>query len=183
MALEIEVKVLEIDADDVVRRLEALGAEQTGSFRLVTAVFDFPDRRLLDAGAYARVRRKGTEVVEVAYKGGGSVDSGYKVKREIEFEAGDFDAACEFLIALGLERVNHLEKDRTVFSWGDVEFSIDRFPILPPFLEIEASSEAGVDRGLAALEIPRERANTMGPRELFRHYGLDLEAMRVVAFS
>lgn len=175
--------MLDVDPSGVVRRLEALGARREGEFRLVAVVFDFPDRRLLSAGAYARVRRWGSDRVEVAYKGGGSVASGYKVKREVEFTAGDFDTACEFLAALGLERVSHLEKDRIVYSWGDVEFAIDAYPRLPPFLEVEAPTEAGVDRGLSALEIPRERANTMGPRELFAHYGLDLETMKVVAFE
>lgn len=183
MSIEVEVKVLDVDLEDVARRLESLGAVRAATVRQETAVFDHPDGRLLDAGAYVRVRRGGDRT-RLAYKGAAEASSAdYKIKTEIEFDVPDFDQACALLEAIGLARLSFYEKDRTTYRLGDIEFCLDRWPHMPGYLEIEAPTPAGVDEGLRALEIDPARANTMGPREVFAHYGHDIDSMKNVTFD
>lgn len=180
--IEIEVKILDVDFEDLERRLDSIGAERISRERLVTAIYDHPDGRLLAGGAYVRVRSGASGRSQLCYKAPRRDASGFKAMDEIEFEIADFRLACEFLERLGLVRVNILEKDRATFLLGPITFCLDRWPCIPGYLEVEAPTDALVRDGLSRLGIPESRANTMGPDEIFRHYGLDLAAMREVRF-
>ena len=65
---EVEVKILEVDVEEVHRRLVALGAERTYAGPVVTVYLDTDDKRLKRRDESLRVRQMGNSV-KLGYKG------------------------------------------------------------------------------------------------------------------
>ena len=56
---EIEVKVIEVDKDEMTEKLIALGATKIFEGEVLTNVYDFEDGRLSKGGSYLRLRKMG----------------------------------------------------------------------------------------------------------------------------
>src|SRR3989338_8285332 len=102
---EIEVKILEIDRSDVVRRLEALGAQLVKpETRFYVFEYDFPDFRLKRNGVLCRVRSEGDNVVW-CYKGKKDKDAekqGKKQQPERQEIVSSLENTCRMLEDLGM---------------------------------------------------------------------------------
>jgi adenylate cyclase class 2 len=65
-------------------------------------------------------------------------------QEEICLTVNDFDAAVEFLTCVGAERKAYQETKRELWSLGGADVTIDEWPFLEPFVEVEGASEAAV---------------------------------------
>ena len=139
---EIEVKVLEIDPEEIVPKLKQMGAELTEYGLVHAKAYDHPDGRLVKKGQYVRVR-KIADRIEVVFKNPVQGD-GFKVNEEIEFTIDDFDAACSVFKAIGLTKFADMEKYRATFKLGNAKIEFDKYADIPWFLEVEAPSEDDV---------------------------------------
>jgi len=144
---EVELKILGIDKNKIVKKLHALGAEKLFDGRLGIAYFDFPDGRIRKKGDLLRVREfmaKGkTPKTEFVYKCRKGVKGGCKIfdETEIELEGGDvFKCLCAMLKKMGLKMPIYYEKKRTLFSYKKWKFEIDEHPKIPVFMEIEGGN-------------------------------------------
>jgi len=63
---------------------------------------------------------------------------------EVELIVNDFDTATDFLRGIGIRTVAFQENTREVWMRGDIEATIDTWPGLKPFVEIEGPSESDV---------------------------------------
>jgi adenylate cyclase class 2 len=142
MAIESEVKFLLNDLPGLQRRLETLGARLAApEVREVNLKFDRPDRSLTQTFQVLRLRRDSR--VRLTYKGPGRIVDGVNARKEIEFEAGDFEAAQAFLEALGFEVNLVYEKYRTSYELDGVEIVLDHTP-LGDFAELEGPDGAAI---------------------------------------
>ncbi|HUF39657.1 MAG TPA: class IV adenylate cyclase [Anaerolineales bacterium] len=142
MALETEVKFLLRDLPGLERQLEALGARLVSpEVHEYNLKFDKPDRSLAETFQVLRLRRDAR--VRLTYKGPGRIVGGVIARTEIEFEAGDFEAAQAFLEALGFEVSLVYEKYRTTYTLDGVEAVLDRTPI-GDFAELEGPDGAAI---------------------------------------
>lgn len=64
--------------------------------------------------------------------------------QDISFVGPDFDQACRFLEAAQLRFVSYQETKRETWKLGGAEITLDTWPWIPPFAEIEAASEKEV---------------------------------------
>lgn len=64
--------------------------------------------------------------------------------KEISVVIDDFEKTCDFLIAIGLQMKSYQETKREKWLYGDVEITIDTWPWIPTFVEIEGPSEESV---------------------------------------
>ena len=181
MAIEIEVKILNVVPLEIMERLERAGAQSMGEWFVETRVFDFPDRRLLSAGGYVRIRNEGTQW-HCTYKKKISQDQA-KTMLEMDMQVSDPQTACEIFKALGLEIVLCFEKKRRHYEYEDWVFDLDELPGVPPYLEIEASSWEEIERALDFLGIDRSRGVSMGPKELLAHYGMSIDEIQELRFK
>jgi len=159
MATEIEAKVRIADPAGVERRLAELGAEYCGAWLQADTFFDHPDRALMkqDSALRLRVNRpldktaaaRG-ESTELTYKGARQAG---RLKVRPEHQVGVPDAAAMTAILHGLDFSEALcyEKRRRKWRLGDADVAVDEVPRLGWFVEIEASTEAEVDRLLDQL--------------------------------
>lgn len=150
---EIEVKFLNISPGKIEQKLKALGAVKVFDRLFKRRVFDYPDLRLNSRGAFIRVRDEGDKIM-LAYKErqclgqNNGNDTGMK---EIQFEVKDFTLACDFLLAVGLYEKFYEENRRICFRLNHTEFDIDFWPLLNPYLEIEAATRQEIDQAVSLL--------------------------------
>lgn len=151
MSVEIEAKFLDVDRDDLRRRLAAEKFELIQpDYLMRRAVFDLPPNvHNLGGYTWARVRDEAGRIT-VSYKR--TVDDN-KIDgtEEVEITANDFDEACRLLDAFGLARKAYQETRRENWRRGDVEVMIDEWLALKPFVEIEAPDAQTVAAAAAAL--------------------------------
>jgi adenylate cyclase class 2 len=171
---EIEVKVLDIDAGRVRARLLELGATLVKKGRETNRMYDFADQRLWQQGGYVRVRDfNGRSTLTYKRRLPGTL---YKSSEELETDVTDPAMMGAILEALGVHLRRTDEKDRESYRLDRVLFEIDTWPTVPPYLEIEAPTEALVEEGLKLLGIPRDDKVTSERLDqiLKRHYGREI---------
>ncbi|MBI4137858.1 MAG: CYTH domain-containing protein [Candidatus Sungbacteria bacterium] len=139
MDIELEAKWLDIDAGAVRKKLKSLGADRVYSERLMRRrVFDFADKRLYARRGWVRVRDEGDKVT-LSYKE--LTDRTIRGTKEIKVVVNDFEEMCSFLKAVGLEEKSYQETKRELWKLEESEITIDTWPWIPTFIEIEAPSE------------------------------------------
>lgn len=139
MTTEIEAKWLNVDPEMLREALKELEAERVHSEMLMRRMnFDFPDKRLQKIGGWARVRDEGFRVT-MSYKQ--LNDRTLHGTKEVGLIVDDFERACDFLNDLGLKPYSYQETKREQWQAGDVAVSIDTWPWIPTFVELEAPDE------------------------------------------
>jgi len=147
MQTEIEAKFLDINPEKLRGQLKAIGAELIQPERLMRRkVFDFTDDAMQKMGAWVRVRDEGDKIT-MSYKR--LMDRTLHGTKEITLKVDDFEKACDFLIASGLDMKSYQETKRETWQIGQSEITIDTWPWIPTFVEIESETEEEV-KSLAA---------------------------------
>lgn len=133
---EIEASFLNIDKEDFRQKLKAAGADLVQAELLMKrTIFG------IDKHSYARVRDEGNRIT-MTYK---SVDQiSLSGTKEVCFEVSNYDDAVLLLESCGLKIKAQQETLREEWSLDGVEITIDTWPWLPPYCEIEGPSEASV---------------------------------------
>lgn len=150
MPTEIEAKFLNIDIDDVRRKLKAAGAQVEHPMRLMRRdQFDHADERY-KKGHYSerlRIRDEGDKLT-MTYKKS-SPDSNYA--HELETTIGSYNETKNLLEAVGLHSFSYQESKRETWHLDDVEVVIDEWPWVNPYIEIEGPSEKSIQTAAAKL--------------------------------
>ena len=96
MKTEYEVKVLEVNRDEIVKKLEAMGALLVGEFNQKRYVYDLIPK---EEDRWIRLRTNGekTTLTIKEIKDKNAIDGVF----ELEVEVGDFDKTNEILNLLG----------------------------------------------------------------------------------
>jgi len=153
--LEIEAKFFDVDPKQIEAKLATAGAQKLGDFLYRSKSFDFPGFPLDAQAAWVRLRDEGDQVM-LAFKkrlgavthDGSTTDTGMQ---EIEVEVDDYDKTALLLESIGMVLKFAQEKKRTRWVLGDIQFDIDEWPRLKPYLEIESTSWEKVDEGVRLL--------------------------------
>jgi adenylate cyclase, class 2 len=140
MGQEIEAKFYIQHPEELERRVKALGAKaDEGRVYEKNLRFDTPGRDLKHAGRVLRLRQDNS--ARITYKEGNGFEGGALSRREVEFAVSDFDAAQEFIEALGYEVAFIYEKYRTTYKMNDLEIMVDEMPY-GHFVELEGEAGA-----------------------------------------
>ena len=140
METEIEAKFLDIDAAAMREKLTAMRAVCIYPERIMRRrVFDYPDRRLEQIGGWIRVRDEGEGKITLSYKR--TIDRTLHGTKEICLDVSDFETMCNLFLAIGLESKSYQETKREKWEIDDVEVTIDTWPWIPTFVELESLSE------------------------------------------
>ncbi len=139
MHTEIEAKFLDIDVESLRSLLRTLGADPVYSERLMKRkTYDDQDGRMYKVGGWVRLRHEGDKIT-LSYKQ--LNDRTLRGTKEVTVEIDDFDLADSFLRSIGLILKSDQETKRELWKLNDAEITIDTWPWIPAFVEIEAGSE------------------------------------------
>jgi len=175
---EIEARILGIDVPQLSRRLEAAGGERTEDALFREVLFYCVSGNPLE---YVRVRDDGRKVILTHKRRG--MDAELREAAETETTAGDFDAAVAIFEGVGLKRMIYREKRRTSYRLGDATVSIDQYPGLPPYAEVESTDAATVREACVRLGIDPDSHFPGGVADVYRHYGKPLPPGAPLAFD
>lgn len=150
MPNEIEAKFAEIDVADCRARLAAAGFECVRGWCLMRRHTFFLTELNPTPFKWARVRDNGDGSVTMAFKHEHD-NSHIHGTEEVELAVGDFDTAALFLEKLGFEDRSYQENYRETWLKDGVEVTLNEWPELPAFAEVEADNEAAVRAACAAL--------------------------------
>lgn len=149
MKTEVEAKFLDVVSEELREKLKQHGAQLIQPEVLMRRkVFDYQDARLEKIGAWIRVRDEGNKIT-MSYKR--LVDRTFQGTKEITLTVDSFDAAGDFLSAAGLDSRSYQETKRETWQLDGCEVTIDTWPWIPTFVELEAETEKEVEAAAAKL--------------------------------
>jgi len=177
---EIETRFLDISKNELLEKLVLLGATDKGEEKLEEIIFHAADKSWIGKNKFVRLRKTKSKI-KLTYKENKeqTVDSA----QEIELEVSDMDTCSEFLNKIGLEPVRRLEKYRHTFELDDVTIDIDTWPKIPSYVEIEGPSVESLKNICGKLDIDWGKKFDGDAREVFRHYGYDIDSITVITFD
>jgi len=178
MSIEYEAKFVNINKNLIRKKLQNIGAELfKPEFLQKRIAFDLPDG-YKRKGAWARVRDEGDKIT-MSFK---SVD-GDKIhnQKEICLKVNNFEEAENFLNAIGCKAKSYQENKREIWNLDDVEITIDEWPFLDPFIEIEGESEDKVKSVAEKLEFDYSKA-IFGATDVLVNikYGIPLDVINKI---
>lgn len=139
MKTEIEAKFPDVDADVLRSVLKKNGAKLEHLEVLMRRKnFDYSDGRLDKIGGWIRVRDEGDKVT-LSYKQ--LDDRTLHGTKEVNVVVDDFDKTCQFLESIGMVAKAYQETKREKWNYKDVEVTIDTWPWVPTFVELEGPTE------------------------------------------
>ena len=113
---ELEVKILEINKESIIRMLETYGAVK---------IFegDLYSRHYANSSGKIRIRKAG-DMVYITKK---TAFVYHDIKHALELETyiGDFDTFCHMLDLLGFKMVKEIHKHRVSYILEDIHYDID----------------------------------------------------------
>lgn len=141
MQIEYEATFLEIDKDKVRAQLKKAGAELVKPEVLMKRYnFTLPKNNEI-AGSWVRVRDEGGKItMSVKMMCGEKIED----QKEICLTVDDMKQAVDFLRTLGCRQKSYQETKRETWELDGVQITLDTWPFLEPFAEVEGQSEEEV---------------------------------------
>lgn len=178
MHTEYEVRVLEIDKEKIIKKLEKLGAKKIADFDYKRRVYNF--NPYVD-NKWIRLRTDGSKTTLTIKELKSLEIDGTK---ETEIEVSDFEETNHILNELGVTAHTYQENKRTRYVLDNVELDIDTWPYIPTYLEIEGKSEEDVLKMIKTLELDEEKVTSIDVQGVFKEfYNIDIVKVPVVKFS
>ena len=176
--IEYEARVLEVNKDELEKKLKSLGAEKVADFNYRRRVYDFNPR---SDGKWIRLRTDGNKTT-LTLKEIKSKEIDGTIENEIE--VSDFDATDIILNKLGYKAHTYQENKRTRYLLDGVEIDIDTWPYIPTYVEIEGKSTKQVKEMIKKLGFDQNKVTSIDVQEVFKqYYNIDIAKMEEVRFG
>lgn len=169
MSKEIEIKVLNIDVEEIKEKLLEIGAIKVKEEIQQNIVFDTDDclsKNGIDG--YLRVRSvedliSNEEYHEFTLKKKLCVDETSRVHEEIETRIEKPEVMVEIMKAVGIEVLHRGEKKRVSYKFEEILFEIDiwdekTYP--DPYMEIEVCKNEDLERAVRLLDLNESQLTT-----------------------
>lgn len=170
MNIEKELTILEIERKEIEDKLNKMGAIKKGDYLQKRLVYDFNPKQ---SNKWIRLRTNG-EVTTLTIK---EVIDNKKIDgtKELEIEVSDFNKTNLILNELGYNFRNYQENLRTIYLIDNVEISIDTWPLIPTYMEIEGKSNEDVLEVLNKINPDKDKITTLDVESIYKTiYGIDV---------
>lgn len=172
---EQEIKVLDIDVSSLCQKLENMGAKKVFDGDRVFTTFDTQEKLYLEKDILIRLTEE--EKLKLSVSTNNSKSS-LGEKKTVKLFVSRKEETIDFFKALGILPITEIKSHRISYELqttkGIVDFDIDVFPLLPPFLEIDLEN---LDESLAVLleklGISSNQIVEVGTEEIYKMYGID----------
>jgi adenylate cyclase, class 2 len=182
---EIEVKFLDVDSESLIKKLEKLGAKRIFERLYKRRVFDYPDFSLDDNYSWVRLRDEGDQIT-LAFKQRikpGKEGENDQSMQESEITVSDFKETTNILLSIGLIEKSYQENKRIRYSFNGIEFDIDFWPNVPPYLEIEADSWEKIEEAIKLLELNPEDKKIYSTYQVYDVYNIKMKDYKRITFE
>lgn len=176
--IENELTILDIDKNEFVAKLKFLGAKMITDERLQKRyVYDFNP---INRNKWIRLRTNG-EKTTLTIK---EIQENSKMNaREMEIVVSDFETTNEMLEELGYTHRNYQENLRQVFMLDGVEISVDSWPLIPPYAELEGKDLESINKVMQKLGVSQDKITTLDITSIYKEiYNIDILSMKELKF-
>lgn len=165
---EYETKVLNINIKEIISKLETIGAQNPTEYFYRRYVYGLGKGH----AGWIRLRTDGHETtLTFKSKNSESIDG----TTEIETTVGDFDLTHQIIQRMNITDIRYQENKRIKYIFNEIEFCIDSWPKLPPWLEIESTSIDKVKEGLSLLGLEgKDIGNLSAAQTAMKFYNIDI---------
>lgn len=175
---EFETKVLNINVEEIKDKLLKLGCVETKEFLAKRFVYELST----DDIEWIRVRQiNGKSTITYKHKIRGNTAIGKTT--EIEVEVSDFEKTAEIFSKIPFKKHFYQENKSLIFILNDIEFSIDSWPHIPPYLEIESTSVEKVQEGLKLLGLEGKDVGDKDIKEIYAENGINIHSYAELKFD
>ncbi|MDZ7786404.1 MAG: class IV adenylate cyclase [Candidatus Saccharibacteria bacterium] len=171
---EYEIKILNVDVNELRGKLLANGFKEKPRVLFKRRVYE------LDDGAWLRLRTDGKKTTLTYKKSHGNAIDGME---EVETEVSDFEATHQILVKAGIVAKNYQENYRTEFRNDEVEVTIDEWPKIPPYAEIEGTSVKVVEKYLRQLDLQDYQTTSKPTSHVYELANIDIAAINQLTFE
>ena len=170
---EHEIKVLDVNVQELAKRLEKIGAKKVYDDERTIIALDTPERMFLNKhDKLIRVTDEGSIKVTMHVN-----QSKPEIKEGIKFKTSRLKETMDFFHQLGLDPISKVKAKRISYELGKIDFDIDKFPAIPAFLEIDIEfiKEEGyeLEQLLKELGLENNKVVVMGTEDIHNLYGKD----------
>lgn len=169
MKTEYETRILEINKEELIKKLEDLKATKIADYHQKRYIYDFNP---VIKGKWLRLRDTGKETTLTIKEIKNDTIDGTK---ELEIKVSDFETTNLILEELGYIHRSYQENKRTRYTLNNIEIDIDTWPKIPTYVEIEGNSEENILSVIEKLGFNKEDVITYGVQKIYTHYGLDID--------
>lgn len=174
MGKECEVDILDIDKGEAAARLRKLGAKYNGH-RQYRRVEFLIGKKMKGKHTWARVRTDGKSSTMTVKTFRGT----HLPMEEHEIVVGDFEEAIRMTRRMTTSKMLYFENERDSYELGKATITLDKWPSIPHFMEIEGPSMAYVKEMHKRLDITGEFVGNATLDSVYKRYGLNFR--KVVA--
>lgn len=177
MNTEYEIRILEINKEEFIKKIVSLGAKHIGDFDQKRYVYDV---KPINPDKWIRLRTNGkntTLTIKEVKKN--SIDG----TKELEISVDDFDKTNLILEELGYKNKGIQENRRSEYILDDIHIDIDKWPLVPTYVELEGLNEESVIKMINKLGYKEEDCTTMCVMDIYKHYGYDIDNMPNLSFN
>jgi predicted adenylyl cyclase CyaB len=177
--LEKEIKILNINQEEIIQKLEDFWAVKTFEGMIHDVYYDFPSdskkAKMQENNRMFRVRTKGETHIYTIKNKRFDVEENEAViaKDEHEMPITDVESFAWVLEKYGMVKTREKKKHRVSYRLVNAEFDFDKYDDIPALLEIEEESELNIDFWLRKLDLTEEKIFLWGSKKLFKHYGIE----------
>jgi len=171
--IEYEIKILDVNTNALHKQLVSLGFNQVPRFMFKRRVYE------LGKDTWIRLRTNGKKTTLTYKKSNADKIDGME---EIEIEVSDFEATNNILTNAGLIAKNYQENYRTEFSNNEIEVTIDEWPLIKPYVEIEGSSVEKVKQYIKSLGLDKHEMTSKPTSYVYEIAGIDLDSIDDLVF-
>ena len=169
--IEKEIRILEIDKKKFVRQIIGMGAKPVMEDVLQKRyVYDIEPN---DKSKWMRLRTNGKKTTLTVKQ----ILDKHSIAgtEEHEVEVSDFNQTHDMLSKMGFKHRNYQENQRSIYQLGGVEISVDTWPLIPTYAELEGDNEAEIVALVEALGIRPAQLTTLDVSSIYKEiYGIDM---------
>jgi predicted adenylyl cyclase CyaB len=175
--IEYEGKILNIDVKSIREKLKKLGAVKKADYNFKRYVFDVIPK---SENRWVRLRSDGISSTLTVKE----IDSNL-IDGTSEWEVGvtDLQTTLTILEKIGIKPRGYQENTREEYKLDDIDVSIDCWPKLAPYLEIEAKNVEQVEKMAIKLGYTKDDIIGENTSELYKDIGIDLKKMAELKFD
>lgn len=178
MKTEYEIRVLEVDAEEMIKKIEMLGGRKVGEFNQRRYVYDL---KPVQENKWIRLRTNETETTLTFKNIERNTMDGTK---ELEIKVDDFEKTNELLNILGYNARNYQENKRIRYILDGIEIDFDSWPMIPTYMEIEGPNEESINEIIDKLNISKDKITALNCNDIYKTiYNIDVNTIKNLSFN
>lgn len=177
MKTEFEIRVLEINIEEMIKKVEKLGGTKVGEYDQKRYVYDLKPAQ---DNKWIRLRTNGIETT-LTYKNieSNTIDG----TKEVEIKVDSFEVTNEFLNNIGFIAKGYQENKRIRYLLNGVEIDFDSWPLIPPYMEIEGKDEESINSILDKLNVNKDKITALNCNDIYKQiYNIDMSKIKNLTF-